>query len=362
MDKDRFNALLADLDQITDADIKSLNQLRKQYPYFQNQYVMMAKALKDREHPKADAFVKKAALYVADQGLLKGIINGTHSFVTTAVAEEMASEPAPESAKAEETSTVEPIAEVVETVEEAKEKAVEIQSAALAEEEVKEVETAEPAEETKAESASESTPEPEPIVKAEEETAKAAEPEVVASPPPEQDETVEANETEAVETAESEEESAPEVVATKATDGSEDMISELEKDLAEIKAKKRLLAKMLEQSETKEKAKAPSAQKKTTKRSKKNQSELIEKFIKNEPQMDKQKLVSDENSPAQVDLASKNLKSTDNFYTETLAKLMVKQKKYKKAIEIYEKLGLKFPEKRAYFASQIEKVKNKSNV
>ena len=140
------------------------------------------------------------------------------------------------------------------------------------------------------------------------------------------------------------------------------MLSELDKDLKEIKEKKRLLAKMLEQSEAKEKKRAPTAEKKTTRRSKKNQSELIEKFIRNEPQMDKQKLVSDENSPSQEDLASKNIKNSDQFYTETLAKLMVKQKKYKKAIEIYEKLGLKFPEKRAYFASQIEKVNNKSNV
>jgi hypothetical protein len=44
-----------------------------------------------------------------------------------------------------------------------------------------------------------------------------------------------------------------------------------------------------------------------------------------------------------------------------MAKLMVRQQKYKKAIQIYEKLGLKFPEKRTYFASQIEKVKEKSN-
>ena len=75
--------------------------------------------------------------------------------------------------------------------------------------------------------------------------------------------------------------------------------------------------------------------------------------------MEKQKLSSDENSQTQVDLASENIKDSDKFYTETLATLMVKQKKYKKAIKIYEQLGLKFPEKRAYFASQIEKLKNK---
>ena len=73
--------------------------------------------------------------------------------------------------------------------------------------------------------------------------------------------------------------------------------------------------------------------------------------------MKKQKPDSDENSHEQADLCSKNVKQFDKFYTETLAKLMVRQKKRKKAIEIYKKLMLKFPEKRAYFASQIEEIK-----
>ena len=44
--------------------------------------------------------------------------------------------------------------------------------------------------------------------------------------------------------------------------------------------------------------------------------------------------------------------------TETLAEIYAQQEIYKKATEIYEKLILLYPEKSAYFASLIEKVKN----
>ena len=112
---------------------------------------------------------------------------------------------------------------------------------------------------------------------------------------------------------------------------------------------------------TKPKPRAKTRTEKKSPRAKKSQSELIEKFIQNEPQFEKQKVTQTEGS-MQEDLASKNLKVSDDFHTETLAKLMVKQGKHKRAVEIYEKLSLKFPEKRTYFASQIEKVNNRGNV
>jgi len=43
----------------------------------------------------------------------------------------------------------------------------------------------------------------------------------------------------------------------------------------------------------------------------------------------------------------------DSFFTETLAKIYIRQQRYEKALEIIRKLNLKYPKKNAYFADQI---------
>ena len=90
------------------------------------------------------------------------------------------------------------------------------------------------------------------------------------------------------------------------------------------------------------------------KNSKKLQAELIDKFIIANPRIETQKdrpLLPDE------DKSRPFVEEEVGLVTETLAKIYVCQGYYSKAIDIYEKLSLKFPEKSSYFASQIEKVK-----
>jgi len=57
--------------------------------------------------------------------------------------------------------------------------------------------------------------------------------------------------------------------------------------------------------------------------------------------------------------AKASLTQDDELVTETLAKIYEIQKKFDKAVKAYQILSLKFPDKRAYFADKIEKLKNK---
>ncbi len=51
----------------------------------------------------------------------------------------------------------------------------------------------------------------------------------------------------------------------------------------------------------------------------------------------------------------------EDFVSETLAHIYARQGYYDRAIEVFEKLSLKYPEKNIYFAGQIEKIKKLKN-
>jgi tetratricopeptide (TPR) repeat protein len=84
------------------------------------------------------------------------------------------------------------------------------------------------------------------------------------------------------------------------------------------------------------------------------QSELIDKFIIANPRIEPAK---DKTFVPSFDISKPYVEEAGGLVTETLAKIYVSQGYYSKAIDIYEKLSLKFPEKSSYFASQIEKVR-----
>lgn len=89
----------------------------------------------------------------------------------------------------------------------------------------------------------------------------------------------------------------------------------------------------------------------------KKEFQIIEKFIKEEPQI---------RPPAanKIDSENKAKKSSEDknlVVSETLAKIYVEQMLYHKALDVYKKLSLKFPEKSTYFASQIKYLELKVN-
>ena len=61
---------------------------------------------------------------------------------------------------------------------------------------------------------------------------------------------------------------------------------------------------------------------------------------------------SEENIPSEESDSDEN-EDDESYFTETLAKIYVKQQRYSKALEIIKKLSLKYPKKNAYFADQI---------
>jgi len=86
------------------------------------------------------------------------------------------------------------------------------------------------------------------------------------------------------------------------------------------------------------------------------ESSLIDNFIKNNPKISPVK----KDTPA-VNLAKQNMLSTDDLMTETLAKVYIAQKNYKKAIQAYKILSLKNPEKSGLFADQIRAIEKLQN-
>ena len=90
----------------------------------------------------------------------------------------------------------------------------------------------------------------------------------------------------------------------------------------------------------------------TTDESKISPDELINKFIREKPSISR--LKTDFFDPVKV--AKSSQKEQPGLVTETLARIHIQQGNIDKAIEIYRKLSLNFPEKSSYFAAQIKKL------
>ncbi len=120
--------------------------------------------------------------------------------------------------------------------------------------------------------------------------------------------------------------------------------------LEKVKAKKRRIPKddLIESIRRKEKKEILDAEKRA-------QNNLIKEFSKKEIKLATIKEI--EANKNNENLANASTSLNEGLISETFASILLQQGKKAMAIEIYEKLALKFPEKRAYFADLIEKSK-----
>ena len=95
-----------------------------------------------------------------------------------------------------------------------------------------------------------------------------------------------------------------------------------------------------------------------------NSNSLIDKFLSSNPGIQPRKNLEEINASEnhQNEILEKSLSENDEIVTETLAMIYFQQKKYDKALEAFQKLSLKYPEKSAYFASRIEEIEKLKNL
>jgi hypothetical protein len=103
---------------------------------------------------------------------------------------------------------------------------------------------------------------------------------------------------------------------------------------------------------------------KETSSTNKHNFDLIDKFIQDKPKL-KQRINTPNtgaNKEVQKNLATQYSQTSEALMTETLAKVYLQQKNFKKALQAYHILSLKYPEKSGFFADQIRAINKQINI
>ena len=309
-------SLLKQPEAIAAETLTDLEELARQYPYFQAVHTLIAKAKHDEQASDAEAALHRAAIYAPDRRhLRKLILEEVHRSPSEAPSTDEAAPSSAEVAVTEIQKDAGPMADAVELSGPATEQDSEPVDAPVVSPEASE-----------------------PVVTEENE------PEATINTVESESETIvvtEENEGEPM--ADEEQELVPSAEPTTIDEADErdsvyDALEKNLKNLQEVRSAQR-----------------PEDQKPLASgTTQQEQQELMDKFVSQEHD----KLSTPMDLEATIaDLAERSTLAPEELVTENLAEIFIKQGKVEKGLALYEKLSLKFPEKKAYFADKIEQLK-----
>ncbi|MDR1632573.1 MAG: hypothetical protein LBR97_06815 [Dysgonamonadaceae bacterium] len=93
--------------------------------------------------------------------------------------------------------------------------------------------------------------------------------------------------------------------------------------------------------------------------------DTIDRFLKKDeisPVKIKLDESKDKEEPEETSVPDLEQSDDDDFFSETLARIYIKQRKYDKALEIIHKIVLHYPEKSSYFADRIQMLEDLINI
>ncbi|HLW08330.1 MAG TPA: hypothetical protein VKY45_12295 [Marinilabiliaceae bacterium] len=93
----------------------------------------------------------------------------------------------------------------------------------------------------------------------------------------------------------------------------------------------------------------------------KKKKDLIDSFLEQSSAKRIRLEATSEESVENVDISLGSVQEHDDLMTETLANIYIKQKQFLKAIDVFHRLSLKYPEKSIYFARRIKELEDQIN-
>jgi tetratricopeptide (TPR) repeat protein len=311
VNKSHFIDFVENPSKIREKDADILAELARNYPYSSLIHTLLAKARRDT--PQAKSSLASAALHISDRNVLKGVMENNFSHAVNKEEEVSASDLTP--ATGTESRKANPLAAPHQQVE---------KTAAASLSSVK-IEMAAPAPEKAEDKESVFDELQENLRKLQEQRNRFINSEEQSAPHSNNDQAP--SSLPAMADAEEVNNEVKEVPAQHLPERLQEIV--LNREVQEIKDPKRV-----------------------------EQINLIDSFIEKSSSIArKYRSMNGEETP-QSDLTDSYQFTPQDLVTENLAKIMVRQGKSDKAIDIYEKLILKYPQKKTYFATCLEKLKN----